>query len=106
MRHDRLQFLTFSCSTQTVGRIGSRRALEETDSWRREKGDCLGATKSGAGNNVEVLIDASSVPLAVAVDAANAAEGPLLPAYSSDLNPIEQVFSWLKGKILKDDRNP
>ena len=52
-----------------------------------------------------MLIDASGVPLAVAV-AVDAAKGPLLPAYSSDLNPIEQVFSWLKGKILKDVPQP
>jgi transposase len=30
----------------------------------------------------------------------------LLPAYSPDLNPIEQVFSWLKGKIRQIGPQP
>jgi transposase len=30
----------------------------------------------------------------------------LLPAYSPDLNPIEQVFGWLKGKIRKIGPQP
>ena len=66
-----------------------------------EKGDCIGPTKCGIGSKIELVVDATAIPIGIATDSASISETMLGPAA---LAAISSRISIPRGTPVITDR--